>query len=77
MLDWVAVSFSGDLSNHMDQTCISCFGRGFFTSEPPGKPVKRYRKFKNMINAFMLSLGLHSLLQFLIENVLIKRILSY
>ena len=44
---WIGLPFLslGDLSNDMDQTCISCFGRGFFTTEPPGKPIKRYRKF--------------------------------
>ena len=38
ILEWVAMpSFRGS-SRSRNQTCISCFAGGFFTTEPPGKP---------------------------------------
>ena len=39
ILEWVAISFSRGSSWPRDWTCISCTGRGFFTTEPPGKPL--------------------------------------
>ena len=38
-LEWVAISFSRGFSQHRDQTCVSCLTGGFFTNEPPGKPL--------------------------------------
>ena len=38
VLEWVAISFSRGSSWPRDQTCISCTGGRFFTTEPPGKP---------------------------------------
>ena len=32
------ISFSRESSQPMDWTCISCFGRLFLTTEPPGNP---------------------------------------
>ena len=53
ILEQVAISYSRGSSWPKDQTCISwvsCIGRWFFTTEPPGKPmekgwqgVKRYK----------------------------------
>ena len=37
ILEWVAISFSMGSSQLRDQTCVSCFAGGFFTTEPPGK----------------------------------------
>ena len=37
ILEWVAISSSRGSSPPRDGMCISCFGRGFFTTEPPGK----------------------------------------
>ena len=37
ILKWVAISFSKELSQPRDQTCISCLAGRFFTTEPPGK----------------------------------------
>ena len=39
VLKWAAISFSKASSQHGDQTRISCIAGGFFTTEPPGKPV--------------------------------------
>ena len=36
ILEWVAISFSRGSSWSRDQTWVSCIGRGFFTTEPPG-----------------------------------------
>ena len=38
ILEWVAIISSRGSSPSRDQTCISCTGSGFFTTEPPGKP---------------------------------------
>ena len=47
ILEWVAVPFSRESSHPRDQTQVSCFAGGFFTSwatreapEPPGNPLK-------------------------------------
>ena len=39
ILEWVAISFSRGSSQFRDQTCISYIAEGFFTTEPPGKPI--------------------------------------
>ena len=39
LLEWVAISFSRGSSRPRDGTCISCLACGFFTAEPPGKPL--------------------------------------
>ena len=39
ILEWVTMS-SRESSRSRHQTCISCIAGGFFTSEPPGKPLK-------------------------------------
>jgi len=40
ILEWVAISFSRGSSQPRDQTHVSCTVGGFFTSVPPGKPLK-------------------------------------
>ena len=43
ILEWVAISFSWPSSRSRDQTrilCVSCIARGFFTTEPLGKPLE-------------------------------------
>ena len=42
ILEWVAISFSRGSSQLRDQTVLSCLG--FFTAEPPGKPLSRLLK---------------------------------
>ena len=39
ILEWVAISFSRGSFRSRDHTCISCTAGGFFTTEPPGKPM--------------------------------------
>ena len=39
ILEWVAISYSRGSPGPRDQTHISCIGRQFFTTEPPGKPT--------------------------------------
>ena len=39
ILEWVAISFSRGSSQLRYQTCISYIAEGFFTTEPPGKPI--------------------------------------
>ena len=39
ILEWVAISFSRESSQPRDWTHVSCFGRGFFTTEPPEKAM--------------------------------------
>ena len=36
----VATSFSRASSQPRHQTCVSCIGGGFFTTDPPRKPLK-------------------------------------
>ena len=38
-LKWVAISFSGGSSWPKDRTQVTCIAGGFFTVEPPGKPM--------------------------------------
>ena len=45
ILEWIAISLSRGSSWPRDQTCVSCIAGGFFTTEPPGKPIA-------FINAF-------------------------
>ena len=40
ILEWVAISFSRGSSQPRDQTHVSCTVGGFFTSVPPGKPLR-------------------------------------
>ena len=42
LLEWVVTSFSRESSWARDQTHISCLEGRFFTTEPPGKPIKGY-----------------------------------
>ena len=39
ILVWVAISFSRRSSWPRDRICVSCDASGFFTTEPPRKPV--------------------------------------
>ena len=39
ILEWVAISSSRGSSWPKDQTWVSCLAGGFFTPEPPGKPL--------------------------------------
>ena len=39
ILEWVAISPSRESSKRRDWTCVSCIAGGFFTTEPPGKPL--------------------------------------
>ena len=41
ILEWVAMPYSWGSSWPRDWTLISCIARGFFTPEPPGKPVTK------------------------------------
>ena len=41
ILEWVAISFSRGSSLPRNLTRISCTAGGFFTTEPPGKPLLR------------------------------------
>ena len=38
-LEWVAISFSWELSPPRNGTNVSCLAGRFFTTEPPGKPL--------------------------------------
>ena len=39
LLEWVTISFSRGSSWSRDQTWVFCLAGGFFTTEPPGKPL--------------------------------------
>ena len=41
ILEWVAISSSRGSSWPKDQTGVFCLAGGFFTTEPPGKPMRR------------------------------------
>ena len=43
ILGWIAISFYRGSSWSRDKTCVLCLSDGFFTSEPPGKPMKHQR----------------------------------
>ena len=38
MLEWLPFPSPGESSRPRNHTCMSCWGGGFFTTEPPGKP---------------------------------------
>ena len=42
ILEWVTMPSSRGSSQDRDQTCVSCIAGGFFTTEPPGKPLNLY-----------------------------------
>ena len=48
ILEWVVLSFSRGSSQLRDQTCISCLADGFFTTEPPEKPLLNPHKTPKM-----------------------------
>ena len=50
MLERVAISFSRGSSRPRDRTRVSCIEDGFFTTEPPGKPIIGYYKILNIIS---------------------------
>ena len=39
ILEWVAICFSKGSSQPRNRICASCIAGGFFTAEPPGKPL--------------------------------------
>ena len=39
ILEWVSISFSRVSFQPRDQTQVSCIAGGFFTTEPPRKPI--------------------------------------
>ena len=45
-LEWVAISFSRGSSWPRDWTHVSCIAGGFFTTEPPGKPIVTLERVK-------------------------------
>ena len=45
ILAWVAISFSRGSSEPGDRTCVSCIAGEFFTTEPPGKPLRSMRSW--------------------------------
>ena len=50
ILEWIAISFSRGSSRPRDQTHVACTAGRFFTTEPPGIPLKSYRDICNMEN---------------------------
>ena len=42
ILEWVAIFSARGSSRPKDGTHVSCIGRGFFTSVPPGRPLNNY-----------------------------------
>ena len=48
ILERVVLSFSRGSSQLRDQTCISCLADGFFTTEPPAKPLLNPHKTPKM-----------------------------
>ena len=40
ILEWAAISFSRGSFRPRDWNCVSCTASRFFTTEPPGKPLK-------------------------------------
>ena len=51
-LEWVAISFSRGSSWPTDQTRVSCLAGGFFTPEPPGKPIHTAQDSKNQSTSY-------------------------
>ena len=50
--EWVAISSSGGSSQLKDPTCSFCIAGGFFTTEPPEKPLKIIYSIKNRESGF-------------------------
>ena len=44
ILEWVAISFTGESSRPRNWTHVSCLASRFFTTEPPGKPYDYLRE---------------------------------
>ena len=40
ILEWVTISYSRGSSQPRDQSRVSCTAAGFFTTKPPGKPMR-------------------------------------
>ena len=58
ILEWVAISFSRESFQPWDRTYVSCLAGGFFTTEPPRKPIQ----LNISSNSFMLYLCYNVLL---------------
>ena len=58
ILEWVAISFSSESFQPWDRTHVSCLAGGFFTTEPPRKPIQ----LNISSNSFMLYLCYNVLL---------------
>jgi len=54
-LEWVAISFSWELSQPRNGTHISCLAGRFFITEPPGKPLFYARDIFKVLPALKLS----------------------
>ena len=54
-LEWVAISFSWELSQPGNGTRVSCLAGRFFTTEPPGKPLFYARDIFKVLPALKLS----------------------
>ena len=52
ILEWIVISFSRGSSQPRDQTHIFCIAGGFFTDEPPGKPIIQSKYLLNFIVIF-------------------------
>ena len=48
-LEWVSVPSSRGSSRPRDGTQVSCMTGGFFTAEPPGKPLHRIKRLKTEV----------------------------
>ena len=48
ILEWVLISFSRGSSQPRDWTRVSCIVGGFFTAEPPGKPLVIISQFSSV-----------------------------
>ena len=65
ILEWVVISLTRRCSQPRDRTHISCIAGRFFTTEPPGKPIKYdlIRSKKNPLSILVhsqLFLALHT-----------------
>ena len=54
-LEWVAISFSWELSWPRNGTCVSCLVGRFFTTEPPERPLFYARDIFKVLPALKLS----------------------
>ena len=68
MLAWVATSSSRESSKPRERTHIFCIRGGFFTTEPPGKPITHYKRL------FFLPLGL-GMCPFIVLRALLSQVL--